>query len=120
MSGRVYLVGAGAADQSCSRSGPRSCCAAAAASYMTTSSTPPSSTSPGAEAERIYMGKRSGRHSAAQAEISALLVEKAQEYSLVVRLKGGDPFVFGRGGEELLALRAAACPARPCRAFPRQ
>lgn len=60
-----------------------------------------------ADAERIYMGKRSGRHSAAQAEISALLIEKAQEYSLVVRLKGGDPFVFGRGGEELLALRAA-------------
>lgn len=56
------------------------------------------------------MGKRSGRHSAAQAEISALLVEKAQEYSLVVRLKGGDPFVFGRGGEELLALRAAGVP----------
>lgn len=60
-----------------------------------------------AGAERIYMGKRSGRHSAAQAEISALLAEKAQEHSLVVRLKGGDPFVFGRGGEELLALRAA-------------
>ena len=68
-----------------------------------------------AEAERIYMGKRSGRHSAAQAEISALLIEKAHEYSLVVRLKGGDPFVFGRGGEELLALRAAGvhCEAVP-------
>ncbi len=68
-----------------------------------------------AGAERIYMGKRSGRHSAAQAEICAVLFEKAQAGKTVVRLKGGDPFVFGRGGEELLALRAAGVP---CEAVP--
>ena len=59
------------------------------------------------EAEAIYAGKRSGRRAMAQEDISALLVRKAQEGRVVVRLKGGDPFVFGRGGEEALALQAA-------------
>ena len=63
-----------------------------------------------AHAQRLYMGKRQGRHSASQDEICALLVEKAREGRAVVRLKGGDPFVFGRGGEEILALQAAGIP----------
>lgn len=68
-----------------------------------------------AHAEKIYMGKRSGRHSAPQEEICALLTDRAREGKTVVRLKGGDPFVFGRGGEELLALRSAGIP---CEAVP--
>lgn len=55
-------------------------------------------------AEMIYMGKRLNRHSAKQEEINACIVNKALEGKKVVRLKGGDPFVFGRGGEECQAL----------------
>lgn len=57
--------------------------------------------------EKIYVGKRYGSHAAKQSEINGLLVEKARAGKTVVRLKGGDPYVFGRGGEEFLALREA-------------
>ncbi|HEY3663323.1 MAG TPA: uroporphyrinogen-III C-methyltransferase [Chthoniobacterales bacterium] len=61
-------------------------------------------------AEIIYAGKKAGAHTLKQEEINALLVEKAQAGKLVVRLKGGDPFLFGRGGEEAQALVAASIP----------
>ncbi|MDQ6808586.1 MAG: uroporphyrinogen-III C-methyltransferase, partial [Verrucomicrobiota bacterium] len=60
--------------------------------------------------DTIYAGKKAGAHTFAQAEINALLVEKASGGKTVVRLKGGDPFVFGRGGEEALALAQARVP----------
>ncbi len=57
------------------------------------------------QAELIYAGKRAGMHSLSQEEIIQLLLTKVQTHAVVVRLKGGDPFIFGRGGEELLALQ---------------
>ena len=55
-------------------------------------------------AQRIYVGKKAGEHYKTQDEINELIIGQAKNHENVVRLKGGDPFVFGRGGEEILAL----------------
>ncbi len=61
-------------------------------------------------AERVFAGKKTGCHAVKQEEIHAFLIHRARQGRLVVRLKGGDPFVFGRGGEEALALAQAGIP----------
>jgi len=58
------------------------------------------------DAKLIYVGKKPGEHTKAQDEINRIIVEEAKKNNIVVRLKGGDPFIFGRGGEELLALKS--------------
>ena len=62
------------------------------------------------DADRIYVGKQSDRHTLTQAEINALLIRLAGEGRRVLRLKGGDPFIFGRGGEEIDSLAAHGIP----------
>ena len=63
-----------------------------------------------AGARKIYAGKSAGNHTLKQSEINQLLVTEARRGGIVVRLKGGDPFLFGRGGEEALVLRENNLP----------
>jgi uroporphyrin-III C-methyltransferase/precorrin-2 dehydrogenase/sirohydrochlorin ferrochelatase len=62
------------------------------------------------QAQKFYVGKRASRHAMTQQAIHALMIRAARKGRKVVRLKGGDPFVFGRGGEEALALQHAGVP----------
>jgi uroporphyrinogen III methyltransferase/synthase len=107
---KVYLVGAGPGDPGLiTVKGKRVLERADAVLYDNLASerlldhAPPS-------AEKIYVGKKRAQHEMSQEEISALLIERARRGWTVVRLKGGDPFIFARGGEEIEALAAAGIP----------
>jgi uroporphyrin-III C-methyltransferase len=63
-------------------------------------------------AELIYVGKKAGEHYKKQDEINQILIEQGKKHGIVVRLKGGDPFVFGRGGEEMLTLLEHNIPVK--------
>ncbi len=69
-----------------------------------------------ANAEKFYVGKKKSVHSFSQEEICEMLIERARKGLNVVRLKGGDPFIFGRGGEEAEALADAGVPLKLFRA----
>ncbi|HTZ87353.1 MAG TPA: uroporphyrinogen-III C-methyltransferase [Solirubrobacteraceae bacterium] len=107
MSGKVYLVGAGPGDPGLLTA--RALELIASADTILYDRLIPRAALDGAraEAELLYVGKEGGGESVPQQQTEALLLERARAGQTVVRLKGGDPFVFGRGGEEALALRAA-------------
>ncbi len=104
--GKVYIVGAGPGDPGLISVRGRECLAMADA-VVYDHLIHPELLSVCAKAEKIYVGKRTKKHSLPQDEINNLLIDLAQHYRVIVRLKGGDPFIFGRGGEEALALENA-------------
>ena len=108
--GRVYLVGAGPGDPGLLTA--RALELIAAADVILYDRLIPSAALDGAraEAEVLFVGKEGGGPSVPQEQTEALILDRARAGRTVVRLKGGDPFVFGRGGEEALALREAGIP----------
>ncbi len=110
MTGRAYLIGAGPGDpELLTLKGRRLLAQADAVLYDHLAPDTLLDLAP-ANAERIYVGKKRAAHAFTQEEICAMLVERARRGLTVVRLKGGDPFMFGRGGEEAEALAEAGIP----------
>ncbi len=105
--GRVYLVGAGPGDPGLLTARALELIAAADVVLYDRLIGAAALDGARADAELVFVGKEGGAESVPQDLTEALMVARAQEGRAVVRLKGGDPFVFGRGGEEALALRAA-------------
>jgi uroporphyrinogen III methyltransferase/synthase len=105
--GKVYLVGAGPGDPGLLTLKARDLIAASGCVVYDYLVNPEILQHASPRAELIYAGKQPGKCAMRQETINALLVTKATEHPVVARLKGGDPFVFGRGGEEALALASA-------------
>jgi uroporphyrinogen III methyltransferase/synthase len=108
--GFVYLIGAGPGDPGLITVKGRECIARAQVILYDYLANPALLDNAAHDAELIYAGKIGGAHNHEQWQINELLVEKALQGKVVARLKGGDPFVFGRGGEECEALVAAGIP----------
>jgi uroporphyrin-III C-methyltransferase len=108
--GKVYLVGAGPGDPGLITLKGKTLLEHADVVIYDALVSPPILDMINPQAEKINVGKRRGRHSKLQVETNQLLIEKAQKQAVVVRLKGGDPFVFGRGGEEMADLIKAGVP----------
>lgn len=108
--GKVYLVGAGPGDPGLMTLKGKTLLESADVVIYDALVSPEILAMGSSRAEKIHAGKRKGLHSLLQAETTALMIEKAQTHAVVVRLKGGDPFIFGRGGEEMTDLLAAGVP----------
>lgn len=108
--GIVYLVGAGPGDPGLITVKGLHCIKKAGVLVYDRLASPRLLAAAPPAAERIYVGKSPAGHAMTQEEINRLLVERAGRGQVVVRLKGGDPFVFGRGGEEAAALATAGLP----------
>ncbi|MFN8634430.1 MAG: uroporphyrinogen-III C-methyltransferase [Chloroflexota bacterium] len=108
--GKVYLVGAGPGDPRLITVRGVECLRLAEVVVYDRLASPELLGYVPAAAERIFVGKGPRQHTMSQDEIDELLVERGLAGQIVVRLKGGDPYVFGRGGEEALALDAAGVP----------
>src|SRR6266849_8668180 len=103
-SGKVYLVGAGPGDLGLVTLRAKECIERADVIVYDHLANPEMLGWAREDAEIMYAGKKAGEHALSQEEINRLLVEKARTGKEVVRLKGGDPFVFGRGAEEAKAI----------------
>ena len=110
MNGTVFLVGAGPGNPRLLTVGAMACMKRADVVVYDHLADEGILSYASADAERIYVGKQSCKHTMRQEDINVLLAEKAAEGKTVVRLKGGDPFVFGRGGEEALLLMERGIP----------
>ena len=108
--GKVYLVGAGPGDPGLMTIKGKDLLACADVVIYDALVSPEVLNMINPAAEQINAGKRMGRHSLLQEVTTELLIEKAANHDTVVRLKGGDPFIFGRGGEEMAELVAAGIP----------
>ncbi|MFW6239633.1 MAG: uroporphyrinogen-III C-methyltransferase, partial [Thermodesulfobacteriota bacterium] len=109
-SGKVFLIGAGPGDPGLITVRGRDCIAEADVVVYDYLAAPALLRHARPGAEMIYVGKKGGDHTLSQEGINALLVEKAGAGHVVARLKGGDPYIFGRGGEEAEALVDAGVP----------
>ncbi len=108
--GEVYLIGAGPGDPGLLTLRGRELLARAEVIIYDRLASPRLLAFASPDAERIYVGKRMGQHTVSQEKINKIIVEKSLQGKCVARLKGGDPFIFGRGGEEVQVLAEAGIP----------
>ena len=108
--GKVYLIGAGPGDPGLITVKGQECIRSADVVIYDYLAAPALLSHASSDSEMIYVGKKGGDHTLPQGGINQLIIEKARQGLVVARLKGGDPYIFGRGGEEAEELVAAGIP----------